>query len=323
VRFKVESISISSRGIAARTRGSLALSDPQLDSLDVIIVGGLDRLSTADVRALERFMRERGGAVVLVPDARVDAGPARELMPPQATERLLERPATLSMKGGAAALGASELLLLGSAGVEGEVVAAAADESPVVLSLPRGRGRVFISGAMDAWRYRASGDRGFDRFWQAAAAALALAAPPPIDVRISPPALRPLERGVGSVRLRPGGAAAVAASVDGEIIRLWPEPEAGTYRGTFTARKTPGRMSVEVTAAGDRPDTTVRDVAVEEGIEAPVQAGVPLALLAASHRGIDVTPERLDELARFVRDTITAPDADAVARPLRIILMQA
>ena len=148
-------------------------------------------------------MRERGGAVVLVPDARVDAAPARELMRLKATERLLERPATLSMKAGAAPIDASELLLFPSpAGVEGEVVATAADGSPIVLSVPRGRGRLFISGAMDAWRYRASADRGFDRFWQAAIAALALAAPPPIDVRISPPVLRPLEQGVVSVRLR-------------------------------------------------------------------------------------------------------------------------
>ena len=316
-RFRVESLSVSSRGVAARTPGSAALSAREFDSLDVIIVGGLDRLSAAEVRALDRFMRERGGAVVLVPDARVDAGPARELMPPKATERLLERPATLSMKAGAAPIDASELLLFPSpAGVEGEVVATAADGSPIVLSVPRGRGRLFISGAMDAWRYRASADRGFDRFWQAAIAALALAAPPPIDVRISPPVLRPLERGVVSVRLR-SDAAAVAASVDDETIRLWPEPEAGAYRGIFTARKTPGRMSIEVTTEGDRPHTAARDVVVQEGVEAPVRSGVPLSLLATSHRGIDVTPERLDDLERFVRSAINVPRAAGVTRPLR------
>lgn len=315
-RFRVESLSVSSRGVAARTPGSAALSAPELDSLDVIIVGGLDRLSAAEVRALDRFMRERGGAVVLVPDARVEAGPARELMRLKATERLLERPATLSMKAGAAPIDASELLLFPSpAGVEGEVVATAADGSPIVLSVPRGRGRLFISGAMDAWRYRASADRGFDRFWQAAIAALALAAPPPIDVRISPPVLRPLERGVVSVRLR-SDAAAVAGSVDDETIRLWPESEAGAYRGIFTARKTPGRMSIEVTTEGDRPHAA-RDVVVQEEVEAPVRPGVPLSLLAASHRGIDVTPERLDDLERFVRGAVNVPRAAGVTRPLR------
>jgi hypothetical protein len=315
-RFRVESISVSSRGVAARTKRSVALSAPELDSLDVIIVGGLDRLSAAEVRALDRFMRDRGGAVVLVPDARVDGGPAGELMP-QATERLLERPAVLSMKAGAAPLEASELLRFPSpAGVEGEVVAAAVDGSPIVVSLPRGRGRLFISGAMDAWRYRASADRGFDRFWQAAVAALALAAPPPIDVRISPPVLRPLERGVVSVRLR-SGTGPVTASVDDETIRLWPEPETGTYQGIFTARKTAGRMSIEVTAAGDRPHTTARDAVVQDSVEAPVRSGVPLSLLAASHRGIDVTPERLDELQRFVRGAIRAQGVAGVTRPLR------
>ena len=332
-RFRVESISVSSRGVATRTPGSRELSalagvrqvsdtrlTPQLDSLEVIIVGGLDRLSATEVRALDRFMRERGGAVVLVADARVDAGPARELMPPRATERLLERPATLAMTAGAAPFEASELLLFPPpAGIEGEVIAAAADGSPVVLSLPHGRGRLFISGAMDAWRYRMSETRGFDRFWQAAVAALALGAPPPIDVRISPPALRPLERGLISVRLRSDPGAAVSASVDGEPIRLWPESEAGLYRGRFTARKTSGRMSIEVTSAGYRPYSVRRAVIVQEGVEEPVRKDVPLSLLAASHRGIDVTPERLDELERFVRATITAPEAGAVTRPLRSI----
>jgi hypothetical protein len=318
-RFRVESTSFISRGIAARTPGSVALADSQLDSFDAIVAGGLERLSAADARALDRFMRERGGAVALIPDARVDAGPVRDLMPFATTERLLERPERLATRFGAPPFDASELLVLRPwiFGANGEVVASAGDGSPVVVSLPHGRGRLFASGAMDAWRYRASAGRAFDRFWQAAVAALALAAPPPVEVTVSPPVLRPLERADVLVRLRSDAGAALSASADGEPIRLWPEPEAGRYRGAFTARSTPGRMSIETSAAGDRPYTVSSEVIVQEGVEARTGTRAPLALLAWSHRGIDVTPERINELEGFVRASAIAADVDAVRRPMR------
>jgi len=85
----------------------------------------------------------------------------------------------------------------------------------------------------------------------------------------------------------------------------------------FTAGKTSGRMSIEVAAAGNRPYRAASAVIVRDGVAEPVRSEVPLSLLAASHRGIDVTPERLEVLERFVRATISAPDAAAVTRPLR------
>ena len=83
-----------SRGITATTRGAVPLGDTQLDRFDVVVLGGLDRLTANDVAGVERYMRERGGGVVLLPDQRVDAGPLRPLLP-EFTERLLERPASL------------------------------------------------------------------------------------------------------------------------------------------------------------------------------------------------------------------------------------
>src|SRR5258706_1360894 len=208
-RFHVESVSVSSRGVAARTGGATSLSDPRLDTFEALIVSGLDRLSAADVHALGRYMRDRGGAVVLLPDQRVDGGPARDLLP-DVTERLLERPATLASPRAAASLQASEILLPGNLPAGTDVVLAmpGADASkasgrpraesignsaPVVVSIAHGAGRLFVSGAMDAWRFRTADERAFDRFWQAAVAGLALATPLPLEVAASPPALRPGE----------------------------------------------------------------------------------------------------------------------------------
>jgi len=79
-RFQVAGLSFTSRGVSAATGGAVPPGDSRLDGFSVVIVGGLDRLSAADAAALQRFMRERGGAVTVVPDQRIEAGPARDLI---------------------------------------------------------------------------------------------------------------------------------------------------------------------------------------------------------------------------------------------------
>jgi hypothetical protein len=169
---------------------------------------------------------------------------------------------------------------------------------------------------MDAWRYRAAADGAFDRFWQATMAALALAAPPPIEVVVTPPVPRPLERAEVSVRLRSPAVVPIAASVDGTPIRLWPEAENGVFRGAFTARSTPGRAAITVLAGGERPYDAAYEIGVEDS-GAQAGPGPPLALLSSSQRGIDVTPQRLGELGAFVRESVIGAAGGVEGRPLR------
>ncbi|HMD34668.1 MAG TPA: hypothetical protein VKH42_06865 [Vicinamibacterales bacterium] len=319
-RFQIESVSFSSRGIAARTRDDVPLNDPRIDAFDVLIVGGLDRLSVADVRSLDRYMRERRGAVVLVPDLGIDRWPVRELLPvAPLTERLLERPVKLETTRGVASLEVSELLLLASPTPGLDVVSSVAgsDPSPVIVSMAHGGGRLFLSGAMDAWRFRAAGGGAFDRFWRAAIAGLAMAAPPPIDVSVEPPLLRPGERGELIVRLLED--AAVSASIDGDqAIRLHPEPEAGVFRGTFRARRTPGRSTIEVRAAGAERRTASRTLLVQPDVRRVTPDAAPaLSMLASSHRGIDVAPDRIADLERFVHGAAASPRSTVVRHPMR------
>src|SRR5262249_29891243 len=65
-RFAVESMSADARTLSARTAGAVPLRDRALDAFSAVIVGGLDRVSAGDVAALERYMRERGGTVVML-----------------------------------------------------------------------------------------------------------------------------------------------------------------------------------------------------------------------------------------------------------------
>jgi hypothetical protein len=327
-RFQVATISSTSRGVAAQTPGAVALTDPRLDTFEVVVVGGLERLTAAEGRALDRYMRERGGAVVLAPDRRIEAGPAHDLVSdlsagvrhqPELTERLLERAATIDAEAPATSLRASELLTVHAPSAAADVIARVpgAQGGPVVVSTPHGEGRLLLSGALDAWRFRAADDGAFDRFWQSTIAGLALNVPPPIALRVDPQIVRPGGRASVMVRVRsrqPGG---VSASLVGEQpIRLLPNPEPGEYRGEFVAGNTTGRSIVEARSAeGERTDAPVLVQADASPVREP---NAPmLSLSSSSHRGIDVTPEHLADLERFLRQKIVAPRTPLVRHPMR------
>jgi hypothetical protein len=324
-RFQVASLSFDSRGISTQAGDQVPLADPRIDAFDVVIAGGLDRLSAADVRSLERFTRERGGAAVLLPDQRIDAGPARDLLGGMdLVERLLEQPAKLTVTPPAAPLQASELLVLQTMTAGTNVIArvpgdsSGASGSPVIVSMPRGDGRLLLSGAMDAWRFRADDHGAFDRFWQSTIAGLALAVPPPIAIDLAPPLLRPGEQGEVIVRVRSRDVTAVRAWLDGDQpIRLQPEPETGVYRGRFTAKGTAGRSTLEVRADGGQPLSASRTLLVQTDVQRPWPADGPaLSMLSSSHRGIDVTPGHLADLERFLR-AIVSPAQPRVWHPMR------
>jgi hypothetical protein len=239
---------------------------------------------------------------------------------------LLEQPATLAVTPPAASLRASELLVPRSLMPVTEVIArvpgadaSAAAGAPVIVSIPRGDGRLLLSGAMDAWRYRASDDGAFDRFWQSTIAGVALAVPPPIAINTEPRLLQPGDRAELTVRVRSRAVASVSASLDhDQPIRLLPDPQTGQYRGRFVARDTPGRSSVDVQATGTRSLTASRPLLVQSDVGRVSQtAGPGLGMLAASHRGIDVTPERLDGLRPFLNGAIASHRVPLVRHPMR------
>jgi len=333
-RFHVEALTFSARGIAARTSGAVALTDARLDEFDAVVAGGLERLTEADVRALERYMRDREGGVVLLPDQRVDRGPARRLLP-DAAERLLERPARLRSVAGSTALQASELLIPRDIAPGTEVIAETGDAAiePVIASIPHGGGRLIVSGALDAWRFRALDNGAFDRYWQSTIAGLALDTAPNVDLVVTPPVVRPNESAGVIVRVRSrrpatltgsnqgsdNDAASVEATVDGRPMRLVPGAETGVFHGRMTAAAS-GRSVVDVRAFGvDGAAQSARRVVqvLADAQAPPADAIAPLSMLASSHRGIDASADRLDEVARFVRRAVAAPRAAVVRRPMR------
>ena len=268
--FEVAAASRTSRPVVTTTAAAPAtLTSMDLPRHDAVLVGALDDLRPGDLRALDRFAAERGGTVILMPDRRLPESVRKQFALPPSEEVLLDRP--LAVEGGVAPVRASELLLFtvdskARSVVELAAVTHAGGRRAVVIAVQHGEGQVIVSGLLDAYRYR--GDGGSDPFWRSLAADAAMAAQPPIAVRLDPAVARPGDRitvraelGAGLLTRSPDGmhtpeitAAVTSMSGETDVIRLWPGPRVGSFtadipspsEGGYTVRVTAGAASTEV-----------------------------------------------------------------------------
>src|SRR5439155_6806353 len=164
----------------------------------------------------------------------------------------------------------------------------------------------------------------FDRFWQSAIAGLALAVRPAVSIAVTPAAIPLGQSARVRVRLRsPGGIAAsrpvtVSATLaSGEPIRLWPEAEVGAFSGTLTPSRTGvDRLDVVATNGNRTERGSIRFVTGDytRPVDDPI---VPLSALSASRGGIDVAPNELPALERWLRQTIAAKTTPVQRHPMR------
>jgi hypothetical protein len=325
-RFEVASLSYPSRGVQVTAGGAQPLQSISLDRVRAIVVGGLDRLTAGDGRVLERFMREREGSVVLLPDSRNDVRTAAQwLSIPAAKEVLLEKAARLTTEAPLPSFAASEMLTFSTTAGMHVLARTSGSNDPVLAVLPYGAGRLLVSGALDAWRFRADDNGAFDRFWQASVAGAAMAASPAIDVQVVTPVVTPAERVDVRVRVRrtafgltPTDALHVSSTLNtGDPVRLWPDAAPDTFRGSFVAPRTSSAGHLEVAVDGAAHATASTAFVVAQGARTARPLGLPLSLLADSRGGIDVTPDRLSELEQRLRREITSLPTRVERRPMR------
>jgi hypothetical protein len=249
-RFDVAARTDVAPGVTVATPGGV-LDAAQLDRARVVLVGAPDALTQDDVARLDRFVRLRGGAVMLAPD-RPMTGPISQLIQHRWRERLDALP---SAAGG---LRASEWLLAADVTALDRVWAEA-EAGPAVVATPAGAGVVLVSGALDAWRHRGT-DGAYDRFWRATVAGLAMAVGPPVTLELveaSPGGNGEVEarvraRTVGHIDAWQATATRTCAQGDVVPLRLWP----GDATGAFTARvpigaRTGCRVAVQVAGVGE------------------------------------------------------------------------
>ena len=333
-RFVATSRVVTSRNVTVET-GSAPGSLADLDALslyEAIVVGAPHELTTRDVDGLEAFLRLRGGTVILLCDERT-AGPYdRLLATPRWATASSAQPAVLRHAGpDGARVHASELAwpvaLPAAAQVLAETEsteAGTAARRPIVWRVPAGAGRVIVSGALDAWRFRTHAESAFDRFWQSIVADAAAAAAPRVSVTASRAVVKPGEpmdvdialRDVALADLssgRPLGAT-VSASIEHDGARipvsLWPDHEPGRLRGSLRAPSTPGPYRVVVTNGGARADAPIA-VVPDASQPRPDERDL-IAAWTHSRRGEAIPASRLQDLpARLVQSLAPVSRAEA------------
>lgn len=320
--FSIVSTSHSSRSAATRAgEAPRSLTALDLDAFDTLILGGLDELPDADWRAAERFVSDRGGTLLLLPDRQVRDQVTRRFDLPQVEEALLEHPA--AAEGSAGLKGAEFLLTAPGAGGFRTLASIRHGQQnrPTVIAAPFGAGTVILSGALDAWRYRGDREGQFDRFWRGLVADAALSAPPRIDVTLTPGIARPDDPIVVRATVRgtefiSGKAGPVDASLireDGsrDPVRLWPGPRPGAFETTIAAPSS-GTHIIEVALPGT---TSAIPLVVDDDIVHPVSDTSAAWRHAAAASG-GAAVQNAEELNAAL-SRIDPGSVEQVTRPMR------
>lgn len=323
-RFVVTSRVVTSRGIsvdAGRPPGTLG--DVEMLSLfDAVVIGAPDALTERDVSGLERYLRRRGGSVVLLHDEGMRGAVDRLTQVRQWSSATNAAGFAVMPVGGDSAglratslawpttlpLGADPLALSRASGDTGGA------GRPVVWRSAVGAGQLIVSGALDAWRYRDPARSGFDAFWRGVVAGAASAGSTALEVTpgsiIAAPG-EPLDASVTvrSIALAEPTAgrphrAIVAGTIDTPdsetVMRFWPGDAPGTLRASFRAPATPGIYRMHVSSDDLRADVPLL-VTHTPALVARDQADI-VAAWVASRGGRTFGGETLDDLSEVVED---------------------
>ncbi len=311
-RFAVRHRARVAPGVTAGTStGSLDVAT--LEASPAVLVGGPDALTAGDVALLERYVSARGGSLIMLPERQVD-GPARRLIGDGWSEQLVPAPQRIGP------LRATEILRVDRAPIAATVIGTAGP-SPSIVVMPSGRGRVIVSGAMDAWRYRDADTGAFDRFWTSLVGEAA-AEGRGLRIDLADPLAAKGERVSFTLRDRTLDASAtVEARVTmrcGSVespVRMWPSGERHEFVGEMPAMAN-GQCDVAATV-GPRSATTAFAVA-----ERP-RRGIDLTLgnlerAARASGGVVVEAGNEPELVTALDDSTADSSRIVSVRPMRV-----
>ena len=324
-RFAVVSRTVTSRNVSTDAGAPPARLDDltALAGVDAVVVGAPDALTPTEVKGLDTYARRRAGGVVLLLDQRA-GGPFDALTRVAKWEGDSRRQpeAVQSSWGDSATLRAMDLAWPTALPVGSEILATDGP-TPVVWQSAVGAGRLVVSGALDAWRFRDSAESQFDRFWQRVIGDAASASPSPLSVRTGPSIVAPgeavsIELEARDLVLSAGDGSPAAleasASVAGAPASLWPAG-VGRLRGAIRAPRRAGSYRVAVTARGDTASSAfiVRPNARRAAGTAP---GLVTAW-ASSHGGAVVSDRALGGLADQIARAIRPAPTPETSHPMR------
>ena len=320
-RFVVTTRVVTSPRTAATSGDAPTSLADRLDQYDVVMAGAPDALSSSDVDRLEAFAR-RGGALLLMMD-RATTGPFARLAGATWTERQMPSPAPLDADTREGRLRGSDVVVADLA--PGSSAIATIDHRPVIWRTPLGAGEVIVSGALDAWRERASSNVDFARFWQTIAADAAARALSPLDVRVSSRLVETsasfqIDASVGRLADSTAGNVTIAARLDGPRgstpFRLWPTAP-GTFSAELRAPDAPGvyRIVVDATINGETRHAETSFISVAN-VSQPSDRAM-LAAWATAHGGAAAPIDDADRLETLMSRALHLSSSSSRAHPMR------
>lgn len=321
-RFEVVVRAMTSRGVAADAGAPPATLDraEDLADFDVVVVSAPEALGERATAALEAYLRQREGAVVLLAGA--DEAPVLSRLtgvPAWTGER---RPALERVESGAGAWTASEFLwpAVWPAGAEA-LTGCLAPGRCAVWRVPVGGGRVVVSSALDGWRTRAVEASGFASFWRSLVGDEAAQTPRPVEVSL---ASRLVETGaLVSAEVRTTDLAvrprAEWQNTEGAVqpVRLWPAG-AGRHRAEFRAPDVPGRYRL-LAEAGPSSRVAAEFLVVDPGTvhRALPEGDARLAAYASSRGGEAMAMSAVDALPDRLAAAVGAAPVSTETHPMR------
>jgi hypothetical protein len=331
-RFIVTSRTMTSRNVSIDSNRPPATlqSAAALDAYDVIVAGAPESLTDRDVDGLDAFLRRRGGSVVLLMDHGA-SGPYERLarVSRWSVAGQTDAMAIGFLDGDTAALRATGVLWPAALPAGAHPVAtltARAPRAPVLWRAPVGAGRLVVSGALDAWRFRDPSRSTFNDTWRRIIAESAESAVPAVDVALATSLLAPDERTDVVVTVRDAAldtrgnveasVSAVLESGRGSVpVHLWPDGPVGRFRGVVRAPSTIGSARVVVRAGASTVERPLIVAGSSSGISRaePVVAGA----WAASRGGRAIEASQARNLADDLAGVLVIERRRTIAHPMR------
>lgn len=341
-RFAVTSRVVTSTNLSTDAgRPPAALYEAAVMELyDAIVVGAPESIGARDAEGLDRFLRRRGGSVVLLFDENKRG--ASERFAPVGTFTSTSNGAGIVISDAnsdSIALRATEWMWPDQLPAGAQVLASSMQgvpksgtnnsKRPLVWSVSAGAGRVIVSGALDSWKYRDESQSSFEKFWQQTIAEAANAAIAGVEIEL--PNTPQLPGVLVPIRVTSRTAALAEAQQNGTVsstmrvqletasgarlVRMWPTASPGEFRGEFTAPSSPGTFVVSAAADGARDNAPL--VVDSEASPAIEPAGEALSAWVAG-KGGEVLPEsRIDDIERMVDGKVATVERRSVWHPMR------
>ena len=313
-RFAVDVRTRFGPGIVIGANRGRPLTAEALSDKRAVIVPAPEALTAEEVRLLERFADVRGGSIVLLPD-RLPSGPVTALMPAITAERRDARPQT------AGALKTSEFVTF-DVSSEGMRVLASVGEYPVVVSSAVGRGRVIVSGALDAWRFR---DAAFNRYWSSLLADAAIATGPQLRASLARSALRPGETTRLTAEWRSMEPLPNRVTISARLtcedgtnagVRLWPTGRSGVFEGSVRV-PSPTTCGVVATVSDPVQLEARTSLLVASDVSTITAAPGTFASAIQAHGGSVATDDRVQSLLDAAHSRLPPLRDSRESRPMR------